>query len=225
MSGEFVNAPHAARKAAYHSLDQLPLSIIKQRGQIQPKELVDTIKYAVRRIGVRNVLVDHLGFVLPEHQDDKERQAIESVVRELSILGENDGCSIFLVVHPSNADAGRRGRVGMRHLKGASAIRQDAHEVWIVEKVKPTKKRRFPAAWVHFDKVRSDFASSGSKVFLAFDPLATIYADSWTQTPSGKAGVHMNPDSELPGAIRRSKDAASGGLARGEDEDGKRAAG
>ena len=111
--------------------------------------------------------------------------------------------------------------MGMRHLKGASAIRQDAHECWIIEKAKPTKSRPYPGAWIHFDKVRSDFASAGSKVFLAFDPISCVYADAWAQTPSGQRGIRMDLGGSVPKGtiIRRSKDAASGGLLDEDDED------
>jgi hypothetical protein len=172
---------------------------------MDPGLMIDTIRYARRRMGVRNVLVDHLGFVMPDHRDDRERQAIEQVVRELSILGEHEGMTIFLVVHPSNSKF-RRGRVTMHDLKGASAIRQDAHEVWIVEKALPTKKRQYPGAFIHFDKVRSDWASSGGKVFLAFDPISLNYADTWIQTPSGRKGLRLGKGMPRSGMIRRKAD-------------------
>jgi hypothetical protein len=148
--------------------------------------LVDSIRYGVRRLGLRNVLVDHLGFVV-EPDSENERQQIAGLCRELSILGEFEGISIILVAHPTNLHLVQRRRVRAGDLKGASAIRQDAHEVWIVEKVLPGKQRKqtHPAVWVHLDKIRSDFGSAGSSVMLYFDPLACTYADEWAQTPTG----------------------------------------
>lgn len=218
---DFTTVGKDKRTAAYGSLSRLPIDVLKRRGTLSPGELVNSIRYARRRLGTVNFLIDHLGFIRDDDFDEtKERQAIESVVRELSILGEHEGCTIFLVVHPSNADNARRKRVLPRHLKGASAIRQDAHEIWVVEKAKPTKKRPYPGSWIHFDKVRSDFASSGSKVFLAFDPIATVFADSWGETPSGRRGIRMSLEASVPKeAIKRSKEASSGALLDSESDD------
>ena len=77
----------------------------------------------------------------------------------------------------------------LRDLKGASAIRQDADDVLVVEPVKPTKEVPWPRSRVHADKVRSDFGVSGGVATLCFDPGSQVYADQWTDTPAGKDGL------------------------------------
>lgn len=181
-------ATETERRKAMRALDDLPLTILKHRGHLDREKLIDTIRYGVRRLGLRNVLIDHLGFVIPPDADN-ERLKIQALVRELSILGEFEGVTIILIAHPSNMHLSQKRRVSAGDLKGASAIRQDAHEVWIVELAKATAHRNYPASWIHFDKIRSDYGASGQSVMLAFDPLATVYADRWEETPTGKRGV------------------------------------
>ena len=218
IGGDWLAVSASERREAMSALGRLPLEILKHRGNIGREDLLDAIRYSVRRRGVRNVLIDHLGFVLdPEAKD--ERKEIESIVRELSIVAEHEQVTIILICHPSNMHIAQKRRVSLSDLKGASAIRQDAHEVWIVEAAKPTKQRAYPATWVHFDKVRSDYGASGASVLLAFDPLATTYADSWSETPSGQRGVTL-VQATVPGKAARSKleskspSSSGGGLSR-----------
>ena len=190
VGGDFMQCSDEERAKALDELDQLPLHIVKHRGMLSPEKVIETMRFAVRRKDVRNVLIDHLGFVIDPDADD-ERREIQKVVRELSIIAEYEAVSCFLVCHPSNQHLSQRRRVGLGDLKGASAIRQDAHEVWVMEAAGINKKRPYPATHIHFDKIRSDFGASGSSVTLAFDPLACVYADRWSLTPSGARGVNV----------------------------------
>lgn len=214
IGGDWLAVEARERRAAMAALSELPLEILKHRGNIGRDALLDAIRFSVRRRGVRNVLIDHLGFVIDPEADD-ERKEIESIVRELSIFAEHEGVTVVLICHPSNMHVAQKRRVSLSDLKGASAIRQDAHEVWIVEAAKPTSQRVYPASWIHFDKVRSDYGASGASVLLAFDPLATTYADSWGETPSGQRGVTLvqatKPGAGKPRDERRDGAAGSGG--------------
>lgn len=212
LGGDFTARTEAERRGALAELDARPLTIVKHRGQMPFEELHDTIRYAVRRLGVRNVLVDHLGFVVDPDAED-ERREIQVVIRALSIIAEHEGVAIFLVCHPSNQHVAQKRRVGIADLKGASALRQDAHEVWVVQKAKTTRERPWPGTWIHLDKIRSDFGASGSSVLLAFDPLAVSYADDWASTPSGRRGVRVVIPAETK-PRRRSRPAADDAKAR-----------
>jgi hypothetical protein len=206
LGGDFTQRSEAERRAAMRALDERPLRLVRHRGQLAFDELHDLVRYAVRRLGVKNVLIDHLGFIVDPDSED-ERREIQTVCRALSIIAEHEGVAIFLICHPSNQHVQQRRRVTLADLKGASAIRQDAHEVWVVEAAKPTTKRPWPGAWIHLDKIRSDFGASGVSVLLAFDPLATVYADSWEETPSGKRGVRVVVPAAPKGARKQRKDA------------------
>ena len=99
-----------------------------------------------------------------------------------------DGITIILVCHPNNLSVAQQRRVKISDLKGASAIRQDAHVALVVERQPMIPERGFPCAAIYVDKVRSEFGSSGAKVIMPFDPLSCVYGDSWEDTPSGKKG-------------------------------------
>jgi archaellum biogenesis ATPase FlaH len=190
LGGDFTQVTAPARADALHALGDLPIHMLDHYGQMAAEDLMQAIRYAVRRMGVKVVLVDHLGFLLDASAQDKVSQ-IESVIRALAITGYSLGCTIVLVAHPKGLPQGAD-RVTINDLKGASAIKQDASSVVIVQRDPPRTKgknaRPWPAAWVHFDKVRSEFGVPGSKALLAFGPLSCRYADSWEATPEGRAG-------------------------------------
>ena len=188
MGGDFMKYSSEERRQALYELGQLPIYIMDHYGESTRAQVMDAIRYSVRRHNVRVVLVDHLGF-LTRGSGDKERQAIEEVVRELAIIAVNDGVTIMLVCHPNRTFASQQRRVKISDLKGASAIEQDSHVGIVVERQAPRAERGFPAAKIYVDKVRSEFGSPGAHVLLPFDPLSCIFADTWDETPSGKAGL------------------------------------
>lgn len=188
IGGDFMKMDAEKRKKAMGELNDLPLHIVEHRGHMAPAALIESIRYAGRRLDCKVVLVDHIGFVIDPAMDD-ERKAIEATVRTLSMIGEQEGITIILVAHPNNAASAQGRRVTAADLKGASAIRQDAHEVVIVERLIPTAKYPVPGAKIHLDKVRSEFGVPGSSATLAFDGAACVYADRWGATPAGLRGV------------------------------------
>ncbi|MBU6287636.1 MAG: toprim domain-containing protein [Chloroflexi bacterium] len=188
MGGDWSkNTTLEQRYAALMELEQRPLRIVDHRGNMGFAAVERHIEYGVRRLGIKNVLIDHLGFVTNPDAED-ERREIENIVRKLSVLAEHSGVAMFLICHPSNQHVVQKRRVGLADLKGASAIRQDAHEVWVVEAAPMSSKRNFPASYIHLDKIRSDFGQSGATIQLAYDPISIVYADTWAETPSGRAG-------------------------------------
>ena len=188
MGGDFLKATPEQRRESLYELGLLPIYIMDHYGETTKDQVVDVIRFAVRRHGVKVALIDHLGF-LTRGAGDRERQAIEEVVRDLALIAINDGVTIMLVCHPNRTFASQQRRVKISDLKGASAIEQDAHVGLVVERQAPRAERGFPAAKVYVDKVRSEFGSPGAHVILPFDPLACIFADTWDETPSGRAGL------------------------------------
>ena len=82
-------------------------------------------------------------------------------------------------------------RVKVSDLKGASAVRQDAHVGVVVERQEITNENPHPRTTLWFDKVRSEFGANGSHCTLAFDPVACAYADTWEETPAGLRGARI----------------------------------
>ena len=98
------------------------------------------------------------------------------------------GITIILICHPNNLSVVQQRRVQLGDLKGASAIRQDAHVGLVVERLLPGRVVQHPASAVHVDKCRSEFGAQGARLVLFYDPEATVYADSWEATPMGASG-------------------------------------
>lgn len=191
IGGDFTHVEVDTRRNALAALGELPLWILDHYGHITPAKLVETMRYAKRRHGVTFFLVDHLGFLIdPEAKD--ERRAIESVIRALAIVAKQMQITIFLVAHPHNTGTDHKGRpneVTSRHLKGASAIRQDADDIIVVSQIAPSKETPWPRSKIKADKVRSDFGVSGGVAILAFDPGSNQFGDEWTDTSAGQDGL------------------------------------
>jgi twinkle protein len=205
MGGDPTERTREEREAALDRLSELPLYIVDHYGQLPWTKLEEALKYAVRRCGVRYVLVDHLGFLIDPDADD-ERRAIQAVIRSMVLLRKDMDVTLFLIVHPRNdPDASKKfGRVTMQHLKGASAIRQDADLVLVVTRELPntekgrmlpkTKRRPWPQTRIYIDKKRGRFGavSGAGEVVMAFDPKSQTFADTWDQTPLGRTGELMD---------------------------------
>ena len=191
VGGDFTKVSAEERKKGYDAMSKLPLWIFDHYGELSFEHLIETIRFSARRHDLKIALIDHLGFLVTSSRKsgEDERHVIERIVRKLATVAVQDDITIMLVCHPNNTNIAQQRRVKMTDLKGASAIRQDAHVAIVVERLDAHPELRpFPATAIHVDKVRSEFGSNGSKTILAFDPLACVYADSWEDTPSALAG-------------------------------------
>jgi len=188
MGGDFLKHTVEERREALAELGRLPIFIMDHYGEASAEKIVDTLRYARRRHGVQVALIDHLGF-LTRGSGDRERQAIEEVVRTLALNAVQDGITIILICHPNRTFSAQQRRVLISDLKGASAIEQDSHVGLVIERQAIVSTRGFPAAKIYVDKVRSEFGSPGGHILLPFDPLACVYSDTWEDTPSGMSGL------------------------------------
>jgi len=188
LGGDFTSVSPTQRATSLDRISSLPLWILDHYGEMTADGVIESIRFANRRYGVRIALVDHLGFLV-RGAGDRERQAIEDVVRKLALIGVNEGITILLVCHPNRTHVHHQARVKIGHLKGASAIEQDAHAGIVVERMGMNSERGFPATKIHIDKVRSEFGQPESSVTLAFDPLACVYCNTWEETPSALLGL------------------------------------
>lgn len=196
LGGDFTKFTPEQRKDALDDIGKLPLHIYDHYGEISFDNIVSSLRFAVRRHGVKVALVDHLGFLTQPDSKQDERILIEKVVRKLATVAIQDDFTIILVCHPNNMSVSQQRRVKISDLKGASAIRQDAHVALVVERQDGTSERGFPATTIYADKIRSEFGTNGGQVTMAFDPYACIYADRWEDTPSCQNGANIVvPDS------------------------------
>ena len=198
IGGDFSRATAAERAAAWAALDALPLYVIGHHGQTSYDDILATVRYAVRRLDVKFALLDHLGYFVDPDAKDKVNE-IERVVKGLALASTSEGWACWLVAHPSNQNIAQQRRVQMGDLKGASAIRQEAAAVIVVERNPMSPSRAYPSSTLHFDKVRAEWGLAGSSCWLAFDPESTRYADGWEQTPMG-ARLGGRPPPNAPGS-------------------------
>ena len=186
VGGDFTTVGSATRATAMATLGSLPIYLVDHYGELAPDQMRDLLKYAARRRDIRWAMIDHLGFMVQGADD--ERKAIEAVVRDYATLSVQLEISIVLVCHPNNMSIAQQRRVMLGDLKGASAIRQDAHTGIVVERILPGRTVEHPAAAVHIDKCRSEFGLQGARLTLFYDPQSCVYGDSWEETPAGRAG-------------------------------------
>jgi len=185
VGGDFTALSKDQRRDALAEIGEMPLYILDHAGHMKFSDVVETVRYSVRRHGTRMILIDHLGFLISSEAED-ERREIETVVRALALLAYNEGITICLIAHPNNQSVAQRRRVQMHDLKGASAIRQDASIVMVLERGVVSRDVQFNHTKVHLDKCRSEFGLAGQHVTLAFSPESVAYADMPDGLPDAK---------------------------------------
>lgn len=190
LGGDFTQVSQSQREHALKSLGHLPLHILDHYGELDFESVVESVRMSARRYHTKIHLIDHIGF-LTMGQEDNERQMLEYIVRKLATVAIADDITIILICHPNNLSVSQQRRVKITDLKGASAIRQDAHVGLVVQRIDPNDPdgSNYPVTAIFADKVRSEFGVAGSHCKLAFDPLSCVYAESWGDTPSGQKGL------------------------------------
>lgn len=176
IGGDIFEAPERVVDAAIDEIDRMPIRVVDHYGLMPLDQLLETIRYSIRRHGTKIVLIDHLGFMIDTSREDTTRQ-IDHIVRQLVTLGRSEKISILLIAHPKEKESKGKGRVTTKDLKGATSIRQDM-AVGLVLEQHPTSK--VPATIVHCDKQRGEWgAGSGSSTTLYFHPKSCLFAGSW----------------------------------------------
>ena len=184
LGGDFTRSSENERRAAMSRLGQIPLYLLDHYGHLDSEELMSLLSYAVRRRDARWSIIDHLGFLVDGAED--ERRKIEETVRKLAVQAVQLEMTIILIAHPNNLSVTQQRRVKLSDLKGASAIRQDAHVGIVLERLLPGRGGiNHPATAVYIDKCRSEFGLQGARLVMFYDPEACVYADKWEQTPMG----------------------------------------
>lgn len=225
VGGDFTAVDLAARDRAWEELDQLPgrIHVVDHYGRMPKAELLDNLRYAVRRLDVHFAVVDHAGYV--DLEDDNEVE-ITKFMTELAVIGVNEKVCIVTICHPNRMNVAQQRRVGLRDLKGSSGIEQNAHAVLVVARNQVGKQTPTPSTTLFLDKVRSEFGVPDSSCVLAYDPLATSYADEWSRTPMGAKGAKgssvVTPPPDRDGAsteipTRRTRRAVTSGGGDGYD--------
>lgn len=167
---------------------QMPVWWLDHYGEIATSVLQETVYYAAMRLGIRWVLLDHLGFFAQPEDGESEWDAYTRLVRRQLLRWSDElKLHVLLVAHPKVVDgADETTRIQMCNLKGGSALWQDVHTVIAVHRYR-TKTRqpgkaereaptgRSPAGVVIL-KCRGRSGSEG-EVVLDLDPGTCVYYD------------------------------------------------
>lgn len=165
-----------------------PLWVLEHYGSIDVEVLRNTLVFAIQRLGIRQVLLDHLHFAAAK--DDKNRQTLERMMSMLAELATKYQMTFLVVAHPTKLDSkGAKGGerdnqiVQNNDIGGSAAIKQDASVIlslWRERTADRTTRAKlqpghFPAVVV-VGKGRGDEAGEG-KVALVFEKSAALFHD------------------------------------------------
>ena len=176
LGGDYTQFTEQQRSDALGKISDTPMHILNHTGHMKFADVVESVRYTVRRHGTRMVLIDHLGFLVSTDTAD-ERREIEAVVRSLALLAYNEEITVVLIAHPSNKASSQGREVTMQDLKGASGIRQDASVVMVLNKREGNERKGFSTS-LKLDKCRSEFGLSGDSITLCFSPESVRYSDT-----------------------------------------------
>ena len=98
----------------------------------------DKIRYMVRALGIKDIFLDHLT-ALASSVGDKERQAIDRIMAEMSSLTQELDCTIYYVSHLTTPDGKPHeegGRVMEKHFRGSRSIAYWSHFMFGIERDK-----------------------------------------------------------------------------------------
>jgi twinkle protein len=173
-------------KAGISKVVDRPLYFIDIHGTAPLGVIKDAIYIAVRRFGVKFIVLDHLHFFI-ESGNDNERQVIDATMRAMALWVQDLDVHICLVVHPKGLQKDKQGRVRkvtLGDLKGSSEIQKTA---WNIVRVwrdrKDTLGSRSDTTEIGVLKCRSNAGSEGA-MELHFDRNGEVYLESMSPTYS-----------------------------------------
>lgn len=220
----------ATLDATLDALDALPIWMLNRYGSIKIEPMRNTLVYAIRKLGVRFVMIDHLHFMVDAGPN--ERGDLESMMKMFGEVAVATQAHLCVVAHPrqhSSSDEKHRDNriIQLSDLKGTAALKQVADSVLSVWR--PRKADRsdvqsggFGVSHVYSLKARDDYSTEGSVAFkyviesARFEPpdqtmaSAIKAAMSDAPDPGGATPTAFNPPRRrrmVPGPERRPEDA------------------
>lgn len=155
------------------ALERLPVWVLTRYGSIRIEPMRNTLIYAIRKLGVKFVLVDHIHFMVDEGPN--ERSDLDAMMKMLAEIAVDTKVHIVVVAHPrqhSSSDEKHRDNriIQMSDLKGSSGLKQLADNIMSVWRPRKADRTGVMAngigvSNVYMLKARSDFAVEGSTAF------------------------------------------------------------
>ncbi len=155
---------------------QQPIYFIDVLGRVTIDQIREAVEYGTRKYNIGYVLLDHLHFFI-KRQTQSQEQDISSFMFEIIALSRKHDINTWLVAHPSKLD-NNKGIGGMNNLKGASAIKQDAHNVIWMRRVREENDESIGAdeVIINLEKVRHKSGRGGKKRY-GFDMGSLHYME------------------------------------------------
>lgn len=173
------------RGKAWDTIDQIPLWIVAHQGFTAPDKLMEAMRFAYRRKGVRFFVVDHLGYTIDYGAKASETAQLDATTKMFSAFARDYGCTILLIAHPTKQHRTEQRRATLYDAKGAVSIEQEATAGIALE---IDRGSEVPRTFLHVDKWRPKFGSGvGSCAELYYDPVANHYGDSFESLPLARS--------------------------------------
>lgn len=202
LGGAYADATDEERAKAREAISKLPLIFADRNGPAKIDDVLWSIRYAVRRLGAKIVLIDHLGYLIDHGSKDNEVKQIDRIMNELAELGRTLGIAILLIAHVSKVKdrywQGSETRAHIGQLRGSQSVEGEAALGLVIERWMMNKTDTHPGepgVKVHNDKQRTeDGMGGGSSQSLYFCPRSCTYSDRWELLPSARFAPARDPD-------------------------------
>jgi len=150
---------------------------------VKPDVIFDTISHAVRRLGIKLLVFDHLQFLVRDKRHIVEETSIVS--KNFKFLAEELGVALILIAHPRKIPLDKP--MNMYDLRDSSSIPGDADRIWLMHRRRlpvegsddePQKYEWEPETLLYVEASR--WSGTGS-VMLYFDQKYLYFEqlDSW----------------------------------------------
>jgi twinkle protein len=154
------------------------LEVYSQLKVTSPEQMLDRLKFMIKGLGCKLIILDHLTIVMSGSDSDNERQAIDKFMTNLRALTESTGSVLILISH-LNKQTGKDsheegGRVMLSHLKGSGGIAQLSDFTLAAERAQQSEdpSKRMTTLW-RFLKNRWT-GDTGPACLTRYDPALGV---------------------------------------------------
>lgn len=147
------------------------LIFVRAAGKMAVETLRDVTLYAVRRFGVRVVILDNLHAFLP-YESNNERYEIDRAVDVIDRLAKEYAIHVVLVVHLRKKPAGMgNAQRDLNDLLGSIGPGRVASNVFLIERREKCTTR------VSFLKARSKYATQGARLLFRYNAVTRTFVE------------------------------------------------
>jgi len=135
------------------------------KGSIEPEQILDMIRFAVRRLGIKLLVFDHIQFLIRGF--DNVVQQTSKTVRDFKFLSEELGIVTLLIAHPRKVNPNKP--MGMYDLRDTSSLAGDCDAMW----------------FIHRRKVPVESEVEGEQERFEWEPETQFYVEAARNSDSG----------------------------------------